>query len=86
MGGRATTNNPDRNGKGTLTRVLLLRFLFPDAEKIESPTLLIYFNDDIAYHVESIQVLEWELYEAGVDVSLLTVDGPHLGCLQSASE
>jgi len=55
-------------------------------KKVKSPLLLIYFNDDIVCRLESTEELGQELHDAGVDVSLLTADGPHLGCIQSAFE
>ena len=47
---------------------------------------IIHCADDVAYDYEAANDLRRRLKEAGVDVSLSEVPGPHLGCVTHPEE
>jgi len=54
--------------------------------KLQTPILIIHFNNDVVYPLDVAQDLEEELRGAGVRTSFLAVEGPHLGSIHSFSQ
>ncbi|CAA7270262.1 unnamed protein product [Cyclocybe aegerita] len=57
-----------------------------DFQKIKCPIRIIYCLEDVAYTSESAQYLQGQLGDAGLDVRLHQVHGPHYGCVGGAKE